>query len=273
MAVGNNFARVREVFCSNLAENLRRLNVEIKSSTPKGDWLQVRCPFCSDTSGSASCSTSSGFLRCHQCGRKEDLFTWVGKAIGTEAPWDQCQRLAKMIGVEVEGVPRGKSLFKVVPEMTEENYSDFKHRLFEDSDQEIAREFLRWRNMWKPDRLEELPIAAWGGKLLFIQHDGAGKLLKRCRVYDPFPLNGQQKWGWNKIKGQKGRTVGFWPIIPAFLNADPDWLQLVVEGEWDVLSAILNLDVIRKRMIVTTWTGGGGSGIPADGVYEHMRGR
>ncbi len=165
MAVGNNFAKVREVFCSNLAENLRRLNVEIKSLTPKGDWLQVKCPFCSDTNGSASCSIQSGFLRCHQCGAKEDLFSWVGKAIGAVQPWQQCQALAKVIGVEVEGVPRGKGLFKVVPEMTAENLSDFKQRLYEDPDQEIAREFLRRRKMWIPEILEWLPIVAWGGKI------------------------------------------------------------------------------------------------------------
>jgi hypothetical protein len=273
MAVGNNFAKVREVFCSNLAENLRRLNVEIKSLTPKGDWLQVKCPFCSDTNGSASCSIQSGFLRCHQCGAKEDLFSWVGKAIGAVQPWQQCQALAKVIGVEVEGVPRGKGLFKVVPEMTAENLSDFKQRLYEDPDQEIAREFLRRRKMWIPEILEWLPIVAWGGKIVFAQHDGEGRLRKRCRVFDPFPLNGDPKWTWNKVKGQTGRTVGFWPIIPRILEADPQIRQLILEGEWDVLAAIMHLGVLDKGWIVASWTGGGGVGIPADGIYEHMRNR
>jgi hypothetical protein len=273
MAVGNNFARVREAFCTNLAENLRRLNVEIKSTTPKGDWLQVNCPFCSDKSGSASISVQSGHLRCHQCSAKEDLFTWVGKAIGATAPWVQCQALAKIVGIEVEGVAKGKKLFKAVPEMTEETFSDFKQRLYEDENEEMGREFLRRRGFWLPAQLEELPIGAYGGKLVLAQHNSEGKLLPRCRVYDPFPTNGDPKWMWNKIRKQTGRTVGFWPLIPRILQADPQLLQLVLEGEWDVLSAILKLGLLDKGVIVTTWTGGGGSPIPVDAIHEHMRNR
>lgn len=273
MVVGNNFAKVREAFCANLAENLRRLNVEIKSHTAKGDWLQINCPFCGDKSGSASCSVNSGMLRCHQCSMKADLFTWVGKSIGTDLPWMQCQMLAKVVGIEVEGAKRQAAKYKVVPELTEETWSDFKQRLYEDDDAELPREFLKRRGFWLPAQLEELPIGAFGGKLILAQHNGDGKLLRRCRVYDPFPMADQQKWSWNKVKTQKGRTVGFWPMIPRIYEADPHLLQLILEGEWDVLAAILKLGVLDKGVICMTWTGGGGAPIPMDGIHEFMRGR
>jgi hypothetical protein len=271
MAVGNNFAKVREAFCANVAEMLRRLNVEIKAQTPKGDWLQIACPLCTDKSGSASVSIASGFLRCHQCASKADLFTWTGKLLGTDQPWLVCQALAKLVGIEVEGVSLQKKLYKHVPEITEETFADFKQRLFEDPDQEIAREFLRKRGFWLPDQLEELPIGAWGGKIVFAQHTDDGRLRKRCRVYDPFPLNGQPKWSWNKVKGETGRTVGFWPFLPSYLKTDVDVDYLLCEGEWDVLAALLILQLRSRKWAVQTWTGGGGAPIPADAVQGWVR--
>lgn len=271
--LGNNFARVRAAFVENLAENLRRLNVEIKAHSPKGDWLQINCPFCSDKSGSASISINSGHLRCHQCSAKEDLFTWIGKTVGATTPWLQCQAIAKVVNVDIVGIEGKKRLHKLIPELTDETWSEFKQRLYDDEDQEMAREFLRRRGFWLPEKLEELPIGAYGGKLIFAQHNEAGKLLPRCRIYDPFPMNKDPKWSWNRIKVHRGRTVGFWPLIPRILEADPHLNQLVLEGEWDVLAAILKLDMLNKGWIVTTWTGGGGAPIPVDAIHEHMRGR
>lgn len=274
MVVGNNnFARVREAFCSNLAENLRRLNVAIKSPSPKGDWLQINCPFCSDTSGSASVSVHSGHLRCHQCSAKEDLFTWVGKSIGATEPWLQCQAIAKLVGVEVVGSTRQKQLFRTVPEMTAETWSEMRARLYEDKECEMPREFLRRRGLLIHDKLEELPIGAFGGKLIFAQHNEDGKLLKRCRVYDPFPAKADPKWIWNRIKGQTGRTIGFWPIIPRIMNMEPDRPLVIVEGEFDCMAAILKLGALDKQTMVMTWTGGGGSAIPPDAIHPWMRNR
>lgn len=273
MAVGNNFAKVREAFCANVAEMLRRLNVEIKAQTPKGDWLQIACPLCSDKSGSASVSIASGFLRCHQCASKADLFTWTGKLLGTEQPWLVCQALAKLVGVEVEGVPKAKQLYKVVPELTEETFTDFRQRLYEDPDQEIAREFLRRRGFWLPDQLEQLPIGAWGGKIIFAQHEEDGRLKKRCRVYDPAPLNGMPKWTWNRVKQERGRTVGFWPFHESHAKADLDVDVLLCEGEWDAIAAILILQLRSRKWAVQTWTGGGGAPIPAEAVQTWMRNR
>jgi hypothetical protein len=273
MVVSNNFAKVREAFSANVTESLRRLQVQVKATTPKGDWLQIACPLCPDKSGSASISAKSGYLRCHQCGAKADLFTWVGQSIGCTKPWEQCQKLAALFGVTVEGVERSKTIHRVVPEISPETFADFHHRLFSDDDQEMVREFLRRRKLWDPELLESMPIAAFGGKLLFIQYDVNGKLMKRAKVYNPFPLNDEPKWTWNKIKGQTGRTVSFWPFNETIQKMDPGCKQLICEGEWDALSAIVRLHALEKGTLVSTWTGGGGAPIPADSIPEHMRRR
>ncbi len=274
--VSNNFESVRAAFCANVAENLRRLRVEIKAEA-KGDWIQVACMLCTDTSGSASISAKSGFLRCHQCGAKADLFTWCAKILAKSSPWDACQAVAQLVGVQVKGVERTKQMWKVCPAISEETMADLHQRLFEGTDDEMAREFLRRRFVWSPPALEALPIGSHNGKLVFFQHDVNGRLMNRGKVYNPFPLNDEPKWTWSKNDktggGGSSKTVSFWPHLDRYVNAPLDWPIILCEGEHDVMALLIRCDYIDRPAIVVTWTGGGGAPIPADSIPKWMRDR
>lgn len=264
----SNFAKVREAFAVNVGESLRRLGVQVKAQNAKDDWLQIACPLCPDKSGSASVSIKSGFLRCHQCGGKADLFGWVGQHIGKSKPWDVCQEIAGMLGIEVEG--RKGKLYKRVPSIDNDVMLDLKHRLFADGDCEGARSFLASRKLWDPVLLEAMPIGALGEQIVFFQHDNAGRVKPRAKVYNPRPSSGRSKWTYSDSKTASGRSVGFWPYL-----GDPEEgaMILLCEGEWDVLSAIFRMQLMRKGMHVQCWTGGGGAPIPFDALPESFRDR
>jgi hypothetical protein len=270
MADSSNFARVREAFASNVEQSLRTLGVSVKGSTTKGDWLQIACPLCPDKSGSASISVKSGFLACHQCGSKADLFAWYGKQINIEEPWEICQRLATALNVRVEGAVRVKSKAGKFPEVTLETVADMKQRLVQGEDSQVLRDFLRDRNCWDPETLETLPIGAWGGKIVFLQHDSKGRLGGRARLYEPHPAAGRPRWTWSGTASSGGRTTDFWPYYEAIPK---DNKLLLCEGEWDAIAAIKILRLHEKGWTVLTWTGGGGSPIPQDAVHESFRGR
>lgn len=263
----NNFALVREAFCRNLAESLKRLNVAVKATAIKGQWVQVACPLCPDSSGSASISSQSGYLRCHQCGAKADLFTWAGQQMKlSQAPWDVCQQLANVLGVHVEAAKMGANKWKKVPPVTPEVVADLKQRLFRDPDSEGARKFLINRKLWDPAALEALPIGAHGRCIVFFQHDQNGQLLQRAKIYDPTPPAGYSKWTYSQAKTGGGRTVAMWP----YLEEPPkEGVIILTEGEWDCLTAMLRL----KQPFVQCWTGGGGAPLPPDAIPLYFRHR
>lgn len=271
MAVSSNFTLVREAFCANLFANLPRLNVTVKSASPKGDWIQIACPMCSDKSGSASISHKSGWLTCHQCGSSVDLFTWVGQVQGLTKPWEVCQSLASLLGVQVQGIKRTK--IKVVPAITLETEAELRHRLFDDEEAEPVRALLKQRKLWIPDKLEQIPVGSIGGRLVFFQYSPDGTLIQRARTYDPFPKPGFSKWGWNIVKGYTGRSTAFWPHIPYYNDVAPDKVAIVCEGEWDTLSLLLRLGFFDKKIIAATWTGGAGGHPPLDSVPHWLRKR
>jgi hypothetical protein len=281
MAFANNFSKVREAFSASPHASISALGVKLKSEQPHGDWLQCACPICPDKSGSASVSHASGYLRCHQCGASADLFTWYGQVAQLTKPWEICQAIAKLLNVNVE-TKRKKIVYRNIPLITEESAEELKMRLFADEKSEPVREFLRSRKLWDPEFIEKLPMGAYEHVLIFFQHDAhTGRLLPRCKVYDPYPPQGRSKWSYGGGKAQNGRTVSFWPYVGPWQTEDGTELNefalkdgmtlLLCEGEWDVLSALKRLGIYKRGMAATCWTGGGGSPIPMDAVGKYMR--
>ena len=90
------FARVKEAFAQDPKGNLERLGIKLKGMS--GSWLTGVCPCGQDTSGSAS-YTNEGFLKCHQCGKKADVFDWLAEERGQSA-WLVCQEMAQGFGID-----------------------------------------------------------------------------------------------------------------------------------------------------------------------------
>lgn len=260
MAVGN-FAAVRAAFASGKQPILQKLGVQLKANEPKGDWWQVCCPVCTDTSGSASLSVSSGYLICHQCGEKADLFNWWKRRAGLGTAWAACKDLAEQVGVQLKE-SSGKKRGRMPPALDLELLHSAIYDLLESPDAESLRQFMAARNCFDPEILERFGIGYIAGRIVFAQWGPNGALRGRYRSYDP--QGGNLKWIWSKsLPGSHG-AVGFWPYAMVPKGA-AIWL---LEGEWDVLTAWIVMRLQGHGIYCFTWTGGAGSPIPAHMIPE-----
>lgn len=265
------FGLVRQAYAASALGSLKKMGIEVKSESPKGDWLQVACPICPDKSGSASISIKSGWLTCHQCGTKGDLFVWWGTKAQTSPtkPFEACKSLADVLGVTLP-VRKGRKGTKTWPkEMSLELMDECTRSLLEDEDNDGLRTFLKNRcGHFNPSLIERLHIGAVNGELIFTQFWPDGRLRPRYRRYNP--SGGDRKWSWSSaVAGSGGAPLGFWPVLEPIKEGQLIWL---CEGEWDVLAALEALDFEAKGIMVVTWTGGAGSPIPPHSIPEAWRG-
>lgn len=250
------FAQVKQAFARDAQGNLQRLGVKLKGK--KGEWLTGLCPCGKDTSGSAS-YTQEGFLNCHQCGRKDDVFEWLAEIRGCSA-WAVCQDLAKDFGLSLP-VKQTRGARPPSTMGTEILRASIKN-LWELDQAEPARLFLSNRKIANPQLLAAFGVGFLNGLITFAQWDNRGGLRPRYRRYSP---GGQTKWTWS---GGKGGTQGFWP----YYTLPKDATVLLLEGEWDVLTAWSVLRLQDQGIFAFTWTGGAGAPIPGHAIPEQWRG-
>ncbi len=238
----SHFLRVREAFATQHQVSLDRLGVE----TQKGgnqSWQAVNCPLCSDTSGSASIAKTTGFLNCHQCGRKQDLFEWWGEKNGCN-DWDACKQIAECLGVHLEKPKKAARAVRMTPDLLDRAI----HNLLDSPEAEGARAFLNERKLFKPRMLAELGVGFLDGAIIFAQFDANGKLRNRHRTYNWLA---KSQWRWSKGDGPPN---GFWP----FRDLPPDAEILICEGEMDTMTALMRMNLHRRKVPIYafTWTGG-----------------
>lgn len=233
------------------------------SYTLRGAWTDgFICPLgCGDSSGSCS-FTPELYLKCHQCASKFDVFEWMARTRGTDA-WTECKRLAERLGVTISDkkAPKTRSMPK---RMTSELIDISVHQLLELDQAAGARDFLKSRELWNPRALAELGIGWLQGCITFSQVTATGEVLERYRGYAP---GGDIPWKWY---GTGTGGPGVWPAqrVPA----DGDKV-LLLEGEWDVLTALIRLRFHRDGWAPCTFTSGAGSHPPPHALPTWFRGR
>ena len=220
------------------------------------------CPLeCGDKSGSASISRSLA-LKCHQCGASMDVFTWMGKRRRMD-PWDVCKDLAAKLNIslKVKKVTSGRLMPK---RMTADILAQAQHELLESDQAKSIREFLEDRKLGDLQALVDLDIGFLKGYLIFAQRDENGDLLERYRGYAP---GGVQPWRWFGV-GSGG--PGVWPCNRP---APEESKVLILEGEWDALTALVRLRLHNHGWIPCTFTAGVSSSPPAHLLPKWMHGR
>lgn len=212
-----------------------------------GDWTTgFLCPLCGDKSGSAS-FTHQLYLKCHQCSTKADVFDWLARYSGKK-PWDLCKQLADRLGVTLPKGQTTKRSVRNMPRMTEAVLEQAMHDLWEHKDAESARFILAERKFDDPAACTELEIGWIKGWIVFAQRDERGQLMERYRGWNPSP-GVKVKWMWF---GQGTGGPGIWPGGPA-----PDGSRILwLEGESDVMTAIIRLRLREAGWHVCTWTAG-----------------
>lgn len=258
----NIYRQVKEAISAAPEITLKQLGVQLQGKTFKGDWISGNCVLCSDTNGSASYSTE-GFLRCPQCSTKLDIFEWRMKRDGGDL-WNTCTKLAGELGVEI---PKSRKRSDRMPQkMTQKLLTESINNLASAAEAKGAREFLKSRGLDNAELLEKLGVGFLGGFITFAQFTIDGKLRVPYRCY---AIHGKVKWTWRG--GRQGATTGWWGIPGALL--EPQERILVLEGEWDVMTALMRLELHEQGFTVVTWTGGAGAPVPGHRVPESWRGR
>lgn len=251
----SNFKAVKDAFVSNAEANLLSLNVNLKHGI-KGEWSAGQCVLCEDKSHSASYS-QQGFLKCHQCGVKLDLFDWLAKRDGGDS-WSQCQTIAKLVNVDMRKAKTKKPSTRVREMDAAASAKAFQQLLERERD---LCQFLEGRKIFAPQILEKLGVGAVAGLISFTQFEADGTVRPRYRTYSTLK---SPKWSW---PGQ-GPTQGFWPPVPASAKK-----ILLLEGEWDVLTAYCRLELQDEGIFATTWTGGAGAPIHTHFIPDHWHGK
>ncbi len=251
------FSRVKGLFSNDHLSHLAKLGVEVVGKTAK-EWTQARCPLCPDKSGSASISPE-GFLNCHQCSRKADLFEWIAER-DSIAPWEALKLVAEMVGFDM-APPQRRG--RAPREMGADLLSNSVHALWDSDQAKPLRAFLASRKLDNPQLLEMFGVGYIAGSISFAQFTPEGILQPRYRKYTP---GGQLKWLWSTGRGE---TVGFWP----YFKVPDDGIIWILEGEWDVLAAWVILRLQDQGIYCFTWTGGAGAPIPTHAIPKDWRRR
>lgn len=214
----------------------------------KGDWTTgFLCPLCGDKSGSAS-FTHQLFLKCHQCGTKSDVFDWLSKHVG-QKPWELCKQLAQRLNVTLPLGKRPAKTAKGMPgRMTEATLLAAIHDLWDHVDAEPARAILAERKLDDQVLLSQLEVGWIRGWIVFASRDEKGALLDRYRAWNP--ASSKLKWMWF---GQGSGGPGIWPCVK--LTEAPERV-LLLEGESDVMTALVRLRLHEQGWHVCTWTAG-----------------
>lgn len=251
------FKQVKTALSLNPQSTLEALGVNFKQGL-KGEWSQCLCLLCGDKSGSASI-TQQGFLRCHQCGVKRDIFEWYAQ-VSDITEYAAMEQIADILHVDLE-IKRHRGL--APKEMTQDRLRAATEALWNNKDAESCRKFLKSRGLDSPQLLEQFGVGFISGSIIFAQWDQTGRLKTRYRKYTPGALS-QHRWLWSP---GKGGATGFWPYAPL---QDTIWLM---EGEFDVMCAWMQMRLQDQGITAFTWTGGAGAPIPAHMIPEQWRGK
>lgn len=252
------FAQVKRAFAKSPKASLESLGISLHKNA-KGEWLSGNCAICSDTSKSCSYS-HEGFLNCHQCGRKDDLFVWFCEREGLADNWAACKELAGKFGIRVEFKKTRGS--RPPRQMTSDNLDSSVVQLADADPAGPLRDFLKERKLYDPVILAQLGVGFAHGVITFAQFDQKGGLRPRYRRYSP---GAQVKHTWSPGKGE---TQGFWPYVPV----PEGGVILILEGEWDVLTAIIRLKLWDQGIYPFTWTGGANSPVPPQAIPKAWHG-
>jgi hypothetical protein len=255
------FEAVKHAFAANPVSSLETFGLTLHRGSHK-NWQPVNCPICSDKSGSASISKENGFLRCHQCDRKLDLFRWWGEKHGLD-DWESCKQVGQTLSVPLETITPNKR--KRGRMMTKAMLKQVTTDLLEEPTAEPCRQFLRDRKLWSPQTLVQMGVGWLDGLLVFAQWFPNGELKKCFRTY----ATQSKKWSW--VAGRGGNTMGFWPHAPLTNLAT----ILLCEGEWDALTATIRAKTQEQDppLCAFTWTGGAGSPITASAMPKDWAAR
>ena len=252
------FRQVKEALAVDAQGTLEKLGVNLKHGV-KGEWSQCLCPFCGDKSGSASI-TQEGFLRCHQCGIKKDLFDWYAEKTGC-TPWESCKAIGAILNLNLEvKTHRGRP-----PKgMTHDILRGAVAALWESDQAESCRKFLKARKLDNPQVLEQYGVGFISGYLIFAQWTPTGHLRSCYRTYMP---GGTPPWMWKG--GTRGGTTGFWPHV----QLPKEGVLWLMEGEFDQMTASMVMELHKQGIYPVTWTGGAGSPVPPYAIPEQWHGR
>jgi hypothetical protein len=266
MAVANAFSKVKEAIPPHADALLAEYGVKHhrEGTLLKGDFTTgFLCPLCGDKSGSAS-FTHQLYLKCHQCATKADVFDWLSKHTGQKA-WDLCKTLAKRLNVDLPAGKRPAKGQRSMPlRMTEDILEQAIVDLWEHKEAEQARAILADRQLDDQQALAELEVGWIRGWIVFPSRDERGVLQERFRAWNP--TNTKTKWMWFGV-GTGG--PGIWPCRPA-----PDGSRtLLLEGESDVMTAIVRLRLHEQGWHVVTWTAGATSCPAPKDVPRSMHGK
>ncbi len=253
------FRQVKEALTGNAQTTLEGLGVKFTHGI-KGEWSQCLCPFCGDTTGSAS-MTQEGFLRCHQCGRKQDLFDWHAEKHGLTA-WDSCKSIGSDLGIQLEFKQRKGSRPPKV--LTADILRESTAALWEDERAKGCLSFFQKRKIDDAQLLEQFGVGYLGGYIIFAQWTSSNHLRGCYRCYMP---GGKPPWTWRG--GMRGGTTGFWPNV----HVPKEGVIWIMEGEWDVLTAWIVMHLQDQDIYCFTWTGGAGAPIPPHMIPEAWHGR
>jgi len=187
----SHFGSVKEAFATQPERSLEMLGVVVKKGGDR-QWQAVACPCCSDTDGSASIAKATGHLRCHQCGRKLDLFEWWAEINGCST-WDACKAIGDMLGVPLPQMKKRKG--REVQKMTPERLDRAIHNLMELEEAEQSRAYLKKEGLFDPAMLARFGVGWLEGGLVLAQFYPNGELRQRYRRHMPAA---KQKWGWSK---------------------------------------------------------------------------
>lgn len=220
------------------------------------------CPLCGDKSGSAS-FTRQCFLKCHQCGSKLDVFEWLAKHT-RKSEWIICKELSDLLNCKLPKFKRATNTRAMPAKMTEDLLHQSVSELWDNPDAEPARAFLSERHLAEPSLLTELGLGWHKGWILFSSRGEDGKLLDRYRGWNP--TNPQNRWMWF---GAGSGGPGIWPCRPA-----PDGSRIMLlEGESDVLTALVRLRLQDHGWHPCTWTAGATSSPKAKDVPQSFAGK
>jgi hypothetical protein len=222
---------------------------QARKSPWTGKWVNnIICPVCSDTNGSAtllvdSNAKSPGWLNCKQCQFKGELFDWYSQLAGIKEPGKNkinvCKAIAERMGINLEefsSTRRNKAPLDKIPlRLTPDILKKAGDRLCDGEMGARARDFLRGRKI-SPDLAAQAGVGSYAeGRILFALHDEqSGALRGRFKTYDP--ATKIPGWSNHQSSGETRSANGFFPRndVP---ESDSDAIILLLEGEWDCLTA------------------------------------
>ncbi len=227
------FQKVRDAFVTDLETNARACGIELGKVVSKG-WHQCKCPLCTDKSMSASLAHETGYLVCHQCGEKLELFKWYGKLHGLSDDVQSRDALAQLLHVELK-LPKRRG-GRVPKNLTPELLAQSVELLWNDDANTHLRKWFRSIKCDEPEILARLNVGALNGSIVVGQRWKNGRLMGQHRRINP---GGKKTWS-----AGAGDAKTFQPFFPVKeikrLNPEADHRDteiVIFEGETDGFTA------------------------------------